>query len=185
MGVTRVNAREPALLPPTAAGTVIRALGQTGPVARTSAGVLVYRGRGADVEVLLGHMGGPFWARRDEGAWSLPKGEHGPDEDPRAAARREYAEELGLEVPEAEFVELGSVRQSGGKVVTAFAVEGDFDPATAVSNTFTLEWPPRSGQMQEFPELDRVAWFDVSTARMKLVKGQVAFLDRLLERVGC
>lgn len=156
--------------------------------ARRSAGLLVFRRVDGDpggegVEVLLGHMGGPFWARKQEHAWSIPKGEHGPDEDPVAAARREFVEETSLPVPDGELLDLGSVRQSGGKEVTAWAVEGDLDAAAAVSNTFTLEWPPRSGRTQEFPELDRFAWAAPATARELLVKGQLPFLDRLLERL--
>jgi predicted NUDIX family NTP pyrophosphohydrolase len=149
-----------------------------------SAGLLVHRA-GADggVEVLLAHMGGPFWARKDEGAWTIPKGEHADDEEGLAAARREFAEELGAPPPDGPAVELGEVRQSGGKRVTAWAVAGDFDPSEVVSNTFEMEWPPRSGRMQAFPEVDRAAWFDVDTARRKLVKGQVPLLDALLERV--
>lgn len=151
---------------------------------RRSAGLLVYRGSGPDVEVLLGHMGGPFWARKQEHAWSIPKGEHGPDEEPLAAARREFEEETSLAVPAGELLDLGSVRQSGGKEVTVWAVEGDLDAAAAVSNTFAVEWPPRSGRLQEFPELDRFAWVSVDTARELLVKAQVTFLDRLLERLA-
>lgn len=146
---------------------------------RTSAGVLLWR-RGEDgVEVLLGHMGGPFWARKDDGAWSFPKGEHGPDEAPVAVARREFEEELGSPVP-ADLVPLGELRVTSGKVLALWAAEGDLDAAAAVSNTFELEWPPRSGRMQHFPEVDRAAWFGVDEARAKLVKGQVPFLDRLL-----
>ncbi len=130
--------------------------------------------------MLLGHMGGPFWARKDEAAWSIPKGEYEPDENPAAAAAREFTEELGSPPPPGELVELGTVRQSGGKQVTAFALRGDLDADRIVSNVFTLEWPPRSGRMQEFPEIDRAAWFDVSTARAKIVRGQLPFLDRLL-----
>ena len=133
--------------------------------------------------MLAGHMGGPFWARKDAGAWSIPKGEHGPDDDPLAAARREFEEELGSPVPATELVPLGSVRQSGGKVLTVWAGEGDLDAAAARSNTFSLEWPPRSGRMQEFPELDRAEWLPVDVAREKLVRGQVAYLDRLLEHL--
>jgi predicted NUDIX family NTP pyrophosphohydrolase len=149
---------------------------------RRSAGVLVHR-RGADggVEVLVGHMGGPFWARRDAGAWSIPKGEHDEAEDPFAAACREFTEELGQPVPPGEATSLGSVRQSGGKVVTVWTVEGDLDPATVVSNTFTIEWPRGTGVLRQFPELDRVAWLPLTEARDKLVRGQVPFLDRLLE----
>jgi predicted NUDIX family NTP pyrophosphohydrolase len=124
---------------------------------RTSAGILVFRrdADGGGLQVLLGHMGGPFWARKQEHAWSVPKGEHGPDEEPLDAARREFAEETSLPLPAGDLVDLGTVRQSGGKVVAVWAVEGDLDVAAAVSNTFVLEWPPRSGRQQEFPELDR------------------------------
>ena len=148
---------------------------------RTSAGLLLHR-RGPDggIEVLIGHMGGPFWARRDAGAWSIPKGEHGPDEEPRYVALREFAEEMGTPAPATDLVPLGEVRQSGGKRLTAWAAEGDFDAAAAVSNTFALEWPPRSGRVQEFPEIDRAAWLAVEEARGKLVAGQVPLLDRLL-----
>lgn len=149
---------------------------------RPSAGLLLYRGSGTELEVLLAHMGGPFWARKDTGAWSIPKGEYGPDEDPLAAARREFAEELGSPAPEdVPYVPLGEVRQKNGKVVTAWAVAGDLDVTTVVSNTFELEWPPRSGRIQEFPEVDRAAWFDLVTARTKLVAAQAGFLDRLIE----
>ncbi|HET6703462.1 NUDIX domain-containing protein [Amycolatopsis sp.] len=149
-----------------------------------SAGLLLYRGRGEDVEVLLGHMGGPFWAKKDAAAWSLPKGELDPDELPEKAARREFEEELGLPAPDGEYVSLGEVKQSGGKVVTAWAVEADLDPAAVVPGTFAMEWPPRSGRQQEFPEVDRVAWFSLDVAREKLLKGQLPFLDRLLPLVS-
>ncbi len=145
---------------------------------RTSAGLVLYR-REPRLQVLLGHMGGPFWARRDDGAWSIPKGEYGADEDAFAAAKREFAEELGSTPPTSGYVELGDVRQSNGKVVTAWAVEGDLDADTIVSNTFEVEWPPRSGRRQSFPEIDRAAWFDIDAARPKLVKGQSELLDRL------
>jgi predicted NUDIX family NTP pyrophosphohydrolase len=130
-------------------------------------------------EVLLGHMGGPLWAKKDTAAWSVVKGEYQPGEEPEDAARREFTEELGLPAPDGEYVALGEVKQSGGKVVTVWAVAGELDPATIVPGTFEMEWPPRSGKRQTFPELDRVAWFDLDTARDKLVKGQRAFLDRL------
>jgi predicted NUDIX family NTP pyrophosphohydrolase len=150
--------------------------------ASRSAGVVLYRtGPDTVVEVLLGHMGGPFWARKDAGAWSVPKGEYAPGEDPLEAARREFAEELGHPLPDVPLVPLGELRQSGGKYVTVWAAEGDFDPAVAVSNTFELEWPRGSGVVRTFPEVDRVAWFTVDDARTRLVKGQVPFLDRLLE----
>jgi len=149
----------------------------------TSAGLLLYRERDdGELEVLLGHMGGPFWARKDEGAWSIPKGELEPDEAPLAAALREFAEELGHPPPDGPRLELGEIRQKAGKRVIAFAVEGDFDPADLVPGTFELQWPPRSGRTQAFPEVDRVAWFDLATAGAKIVRGQVALLERLAER---
>jgi predicted NUDIX family NTP pyrophosphohydrolase len=151
--------------------------------AKRSAGILVYRTRNG-TEVLLGHMGGPFWARRDAGAWSMPKGEYEPDEAPEAAARREFREELGLPVPPGELAELGTVRQSGGKLVTAWALAGDIDPELVVPGTFTLEWPRGSGTMREFPEIDRVAWFGLAQAREKIVGGQRPFLDRLAGLLG-
>ena len=150
---------------------------------RRSAGILLYRvvddGGEGRVEVLLGHMGGPFWARKDAGAWTIPKGEHAPDEDPLSAARREFEEETGVSLPASDFDDLGEVRQSGGKVVRAWAVEGDLDAATLKSNTFEMEWPPKSGQMVTVPELDRFEWFDLDTARSKIVVAQREFLDRL------
>jgi predicted NUDIX family NTP pyrophosphohydrolase len=127
-------------------------------------------------------MGGPFWARKDERAWSIPKGEYADDEDPLAAARREFAEETGSALPAGEALALGEVRQSGGKRVVAWALEGDLDPATVRSNTFVMEWPPRSGRHQEFPEIDRAEWFGLDAARRKVVQGQVPLLDAL-ERV--
>lgn len=144
-----------------------------------SAGILLHRlGPGGGVEVLLGHMGGPLWARKDAAAWSIPKGEHDPDEDPRDAARREFAEELGSAPPPGPLEPLGTVR-SGRKTVAAFALAGDLDAAATVSNTFEMEWPPHSGRRQSFPEIDRTAWFDLDTAREKIVRSQVPFLDRL------
>lgn len=147
----------------------------------TSAGILLHRDGPDGPEVLLGHMGGPFWARKDDHAWSIFKGEYDPAaEDPADAARREFTEETGLPLPDGELVDLGEVRQSGGKRVVAYALRGDLDPDAIVPGTFTLEWPPRSGRTQEFPEIDRAAWFGVDAARAKLVKAQAAFLDRLL-----
>jgi predicted NUDIX family NTP pyrophosphohydrolase len=154
---------------------------------RRSAGILLYRRSGGEVEVLLGHMGGPFWQRKDAGAWSVPKGEYGPDERPEAAARREFQEELGMPVPGGDLVqlvELGTVRQSGGKIVTVWAAEGDLDPADVVPGTFLLEWPKGSGRMREFPEVDRVAWLGMDEARDKLIAGQRVFLERLAELLG-
>ena len=146
---------------------------------RRSAGIVLYRSMHGRVEVLLGHMGGPFWARKDTGAWTIPKGEYEPGEDPLAAALREFAEEIGTPVPATEFADLGEVRQSGGKIVRAWAAQGDLDPATAVSNTFEMEWPPGSGKRQTFPELDRVDWFELDAASAKVVVAQRAFFDRL------
>jgi predicted NUDIX family NTP pyrophosphohydrolase len=146
---------------------------------RTSAGIVLWHRVDGRVEVLLGHMGGPFWARKDAGAWTIPKGEYEPGDDPLAAALREFAEEIGTPVPSTEFVDLGEVRQSGGKIVRAWAAHGDLDPATAVSNTFEMEWPPGSGENRHFPELDRVDWFDLDAAGTKVVAAQRAFLDRL------
>lgn len=147
---------------------------------RTSAGLLVYRHGPDGPEVLLGHMGGPFWARKDAGAWSIPKGEYPPEEEPFAAACREFTEELGLPPPTGEVIDLGVVRQAGGKVVRAWAVEGDVEPSDITPGTFTLEWPPHSGREQQFEEVDRVAWFTPEQAREKIVRAQAAFLDRLV-----
>jgi len=146
-----------------------------------SAGVLLYRIREEQLEVFIGHMGGPFWAKKDDRGWSIPKGEYQPEEDPLAAAKREFAEEIGSEPPEGDMIELGEHRQPSGKRIIAWALEGDFDPAEVRSNTFEVEWPPRSGKTAEFPEIDRAAWFDLATAEQKLVRGQVPFLDALEE----
>ncbi|WP_020123342.1 NUDIX domain-containing protein [Streptomyces canus] len=149
---------------------------------KTSAGLLLFRHTSDGLEVLLGHMGGPFFARRDAGAWSVPKGEYEPEsESAWDAARREFQEELGLPPPDGEAVPLGEVRQTNGKVVTAWAIEADLDPATVVPGVFSMEWPPKSGRIQEFPELDRVEWFGLDRARAVIVKAQSAFLDRLAE----
>lgn len=147
---------------------------------KRSAGILLYRVKNGP-QVLLGHMGGPFWARRDSGAWSVPKGEYGLDENPEAAARREFREELGLAVPTGDLADLGSVRQSGGKVVTVWALAGEIDPEQVVPGTFEMEWPKGSGRVREFPEMDRFAWFELGQAREKIVAGQRPFLDRLAE----
>jgi predicted NUDIX family NTP pyrophosphohydrolase len=149
-----------------------------------SAGILLHRGEAAGLEVLLVHPGGPIWAKRDLGAWSIPKGEHGPEEDPLAAARREFAEELGLAPPGGEAVDLGEVRQKSGKLVRAWALAGDIDASTVSSNSFTMQWPPRSGTMREFPEVDRAQWFSIEQARAKLNAAQVELLDRLVERLA-
>jgi predicted NUDIX family NTP pyrophosphohydrolase len=145
-----------------------------------SAGILVFRRVTEGVEVLIGHMGGPFWTRKDAGGWSLPKGEYSADETPEAAARREFEEELGLPVPGGDLVALGSVTASG-KTVTVWAVEGDLDVDAAVFGTFEMEWPKGSGRVRAFPEIDRAGWFRLSEAEEKLVKGQRPFLGRLAE----
>ena len=151
---------------------------------KLSAGLLLYRTVGDEVEVLIGHPGGPFWAGKDDGAWSVPKGEYVEGEDPWQAAQREFGEELGMPAPNGEHVELGTVKQPSGKVLTVFAVGGDLDIAEARSNTFELEWPKGSGRIRTFPEIDRVGWFPVDQARTKLLKGQVPFLDRLLQHLA-
>ena len=148
-----------------------------------SAGLILFRCSGGEVEVLLVHPGGPLWAKRDHGAWSIPKGEYPADEDPLSAARREFAEELGSPAPDGEAIDLGEVRQKAGKVVCAWAVAGDLDPATITSNTFTMQWPPRSGRTQEFPEVDRAQWFGLSEARERINPAQAALLERLREAV--
>ena len=146
----------------------------------TSAGILLWRRRAGRLEVLLGHPGGPYWAAKDVGHWTIPKGEAGPDEEPLAVARREFEEETGQLLPaDQPVIALGEIRQKSGKRVFGWAVQGDLDPATAVSNTFELEWPPGSGRRQPFPEIDRVAWFDLAEARVRLKAAQVPFLDRL------
>jgi predicted NUDIX family NTP pyrophosphohydrolase len=149
---------------------------------KLSAGLLLYRRRSGDLEVLLVHPGGPFWAKKDDGAWSIPKGEYDAGEDPLEVATREFEEELGVAPPPVDAaVPLGELRQPSGKRVSAWAVEGDAEVEDVRSNTFPMEWPPRSGRMQEFPEVDRAGWFDLDAARRKLLKGQVAFLDRLAD----
>jgi predicted NUDIX family NTP pyrophosphohydrolase len=153
--------------------------------AKRSAGILLFRSRGGEVEFLLVHPGGPFWAKKDAGAWSIPKGLIEDEEEPRACALRELDEELG-EAPELDpeqLIELGSIRQKAGKVVEAWAAEADFDPATLASNTFAMEWPPRSGKQQDFPEVDRAEWLGLEAAREKILAAQAEFLDRLLERL--
>lgn len=151
---------------------------------KLSAGVLLYRIADDGVEVLLAHPGGPFWARKDDGAWSIPKGEYAEPEDPWLAARREFREEIGLDVPDGPRVEFAPIKQPGGKIVTAFAIRSDLDVADMVSNTFELEWPRGSGRIREYPEIDRVAWLSVAQARSKLLKGQQPLLDRLVELVA-
>jgi predicted NUDIX family NTP pyrophosphohydrolase len=151
---------------------------------KRSAGLLLYRRAGDGVDVLLVHPGGPYWAKKDDGAWSIPKGEYEEGEDPLDVARREFAEELGSPAPEANAASLGEMRQPSGKLVSAWALEGDLDVATITSNTFEMEWPPRSGRSTEFPEVDRAQWFDLEAARRKLLRGQVAFIDRLTSLLG-
>ena len=151
---------------------------------RLSAGILLFRERDGRLEVLLGHPGGPFFAKKDEGSWTVLKGEADPGEELPAVARREFAEETGQEPPDSTMLELGEVRQRGGKTVVAWALAGDLDPAAARSNTFEMEFPPRSGRTSEFPEIDRVGWFDLETARAKILPAQAPFLDRLGREVG-
>jgi predicted NUDIX family NTP pyrophosphohydrolase len=145
---------------------------------RKSAGILMYKRTADGISVLLVHPGGPFWSKRDLGAWSIPKGEYGDGEEAEAAARREFAEELGSEF-QGRLAPLGEIRQKAGKVVAAFAAEGDFDAAHFASNSFEMEWPPRSGRRQSFPEVDRAEWFTLAVARQKIVAGQCPLLDRL------
>ena len=147
-----------------------------------SAGLLLYRHKGGAVEVLLVHPGGPFFSKKDDGAWTIPKGVCEPGEDALAAARREFKEETGM-APAGEFIPLGKFRQSSSKIVLAWAVEGEFDATKLASNTFSLEWPPRSGRVREFPEIDRAGWFSPAEARRKIVKGQAPILDALLARL--
>jgi predicted NUDIX family NTP pyrophosphohydrolase len=153
-------------------------------VKKFSAGILVYRHKDGRVEVLLAHHGGPFWAKKDDGAWSIIKGEYDEDEAPFDAAKREFKEETSYDAPEGEYIELGEFKRKDGKTIQAWAVEADFDPRTIKSNTFTMEWPPRSGKMQEFPENDRAEWFDFNVAATKLHTGQSVFLERLAEKLG-
>lgn len=153
-------------------------------MARKSAGLLMFRRRpGGRVEVLLAHPGGPFWARKDEGAWTLPKGEYGESEEPLEAAKREFTEETGFPVT-GPFLALGTIKQPGGKTVSAWAFESDCDPRALVSNEFEMEWPAGSGRKQSFKEVDRAAWFGIHEARTKLLKGQVGFVDTLLQTLA-
>ena len=147
-----------------------------------SSGILLYRTRNSSVEVLLVHPGGPFWARRDTGAWSIPKGEYEPDEDPLGAARREFQEELGATAPDGTEHDLGEIRQRSGKLVRAWALSGDLDAGAITSNTCEVEWPPRSGRMIVIPEVDRAEWFTIEEARRRINPAQQDLLDRLLER---
>lgn len=153
-------------------------------MAKQSAGILLYRLTGNELEVLLVHPGGPFWAKKDKGAWSVPKGEFTDDEEPFVAAKREFGEELGCSAPNGEYIDLGSIKQSGGKMVYVWAVQGDLDPATVKSNTFRIEWPPKSGQEQAFPEVDKALWVTLDEAEVKLLKGQLPFLGTLIEKIG-
>ena len=151
---------------------------------KLSAGILLYRRKGQTLEVFLVHPGGPFWKNKDRGSWSIPKGEYEESEDPLAAAQREFEEETGTRVPEGKLQPLGEVRQPGGKLVTAWAIEGDCAAEEIRSNLFELEWPPKSGKLQKFPEVDRAGWFDLAEARDKLLPGQHEFLNRLAEACG-
>ena len=155
--------------------------------AKRSAGILLYRFDGGTPRLLLVHPGGPYWTKRDRGAWTIPKGEYEEGESARVCALREMGEELGAAAPPLtpeQLLDLGSVRQKSGKVVQAWAAEGEFDPAALRSNTFSMEWPPRSGSEREFPEVDRAEWFDPEQAREKILPAQAELIDRLLERLG-
>jgi len=152
---------------------------------RRSAGILLWRrAESGAIEVLLGHPGGPYYVKKDADVWSILKGEYDSSEDPFEVAKREFFEECGHDAPDGAAVELGEIRQKGGKLVRAWAVEGDLDPAGVVSNTFALEWPPRSGRRLDVPEIDRAGWFGLEAARIKLLPAQTPFLDRLAERLG-
>jgi predicted NUDIX family NTP pyrophosphohydrolase len=149
-------------------------------VPKQSAGVLLFRKSTSGIEVLLIHPGGPFWARKDDGAWSIPKGEIQTGEEPFEAAKREFAEEMGVVCPDGDFLQLKPVRQPGGKIVHAWAIESDFDLRQFKSNTFSIEWPPKSGKLRDFPEADQARWFSIDEARQKILKGQLPLLDELL-----
>ena len=146
--------------------------------AKRSAGLLLYRQDGRGIQVFLAHPGGPFWSRKDRGAWTIPKGEIGEGEDPLEAAKREFAEEIGI-VLDGDFIPLQPVKQRGGKVVAAWAIEGDCDAAAIRSNVFSMEWPPKSGKLADFPEVDRAGWFTLDEAREKIIDGQLPLLDEL------
>jgi predicted NUDIX family NTP pyrophosphohydrolase len=148
-------------------------------MAKLSAGLLMFRRCDAEIQVFLVHPGGPFWKKKDHGAWSIPKGEYEKGEDPLDAAKREFEEETGIK-PEGEFIALDQVKQPSGKIIAAWAFEGDCSPKELRSNTFSMEWPPKSGHNQEFPEVDRADWFTLDDARKRIVKGQIGFLDRLM-----
>jgi predicted NUDIX family NTP pyrophosphohydrolase len=152
-------------------------------MAKLSAGLLMYRWRDGDLEVFIVHPGGPFWARKDDGAWSVPKGEYAEGDDPLATALREFSEETGFAVS-GELLPLTDIKQPSGKRIKAWALEGDCDATQVKSNLFSMEWPPKSGKTQEFPEVDRAAWFPIETARLKLLKGHVGFLDELAAKLG-
>jgi predicted NUDIX family NTP pyrophosphohydrolase len=151
---------------------------------KQSAGMMLFKSQGGKNKVMLVHPGGPFWAKKDVGAWSIPKGEFADGEQPLEAAKREFAEELGKPAPRGNFIELGSAKQSGGKTVYAWALESDFDASTVASNMFSIEWPPKSGRMQEFPEVDRAGWFSLDEGAKKIVKGQLPLLKALASRLG-
>jgi predicted NUDIX family NTP pyrophosphohydrolase len=151
-------------------------------MAKRSAGILMYRRREGELQVFLGHPGGPFWSKKDAGAWSIPKGEIDEGEDPLAAAKREFAEETGLR-PDGELVALAPIRQKGGKVVLAWAIEGDCDARAIKSNIFSMEWPPKSGKMAEFPEIDRAEWFSLDEARRRINPGQLPLIEELQKNV--
>lgn len=153
-------------------------------MAKLSAGLLLYRNNNGVVEVLIGHPGGPFWTKKDDGAWSIPKGEYAEGEDPWEAAQREFHEEIGIPAPDGRPISFDPVKQPSGKIITAFAVEGDIDITNSRSNEFEMEWPKGSGRLQSFPEIDRVAWFTVAEARKKLLSGHVRFLDLLMQSPG-
>jgi predicted NUDIX family NTP pyrophosphohydrolase len=151
---------------------------------KQSAGILLYRKNGSHFEVLLGHAGGPFWKKKDLGAWSLPKGEYGPEEDPQTAACREFQEETGQPVPEGARIDLGSMKRKDGKTITVWAVEGTIDEKRIASNTFEMEWPPRSGRMEAFPEIDRAAWYPLAAAGPHMHQEQAVFIERLADHLG-
>lgn len=152
-------------------------------MAKLSAGILMFQKRDAALQVFLVHPGGPFWRNKDAGAWSIPKGEYSEGEDPLDAAKREFHEETGFEV-RGEFIPLGQIKQSTAKLITAFAAEGDCSPDAIRSNTFSIEWPPKSGRQQKFPEIDRAVWVSLDEARTRIVKGQIGFLDRLAAKLS-
>ena len=153
-------------------------------MAKQSAGILLYRNVSAGYEVFIVHPGGPFWAKKDSGAWSIPKGEFVEGEEPLAAAKREFTEETGQHAPAGAYEPLGQAKQPSGKIVYIWAIQANMDPAALHSNAVELEWPPRSGQRQSFPEVDRAGWFGLAKAKTKLVKGQVVFVERLAEHLG-